>query len=163
MDARAPLMALGTALAGAGLTACGPTACPAVGYVSTVTLRVTPDRAQSLGALSVELCQDGACRSAALDSAALTGTSPGSLPPATPGALRARSLRTADGIIEVAIEAAINDHPLDVTANGTDAGGLPIGTSSVRLTPKTTYPYGRDCGGPTTASATLDAQGLRAG
>ncbi|WP_430297278.1 hypothetical protein [Sinomonas sp. B1-1] len=162
MDARASLMVLGTAVAGAGLTGCGPTACPAVGYVSTVTLRVTPERAESLRALSVELCQDGACRSVALDGA-LTGTSPDSLPPATPGALRARSLRTADGSTEVAIEAAINDHPLDVTANGTDAGGLPIGTSSVRLTPKTTYPYGRDCGGPTTASATLDPQGLRAG
>lgn len=144
------------------LLSCGSASvCPAVGYISLVSLHVTAERAANLAALVIELCQDGACHSFSAN--ALTPLTPGPIPlPNSPGAPQSVSLRMADGSIDVRIEAGINDHPLDLTTSGTNTSGWSIGMSHVRLKPTATYPDGRDCGGPTTAVATLDALGLRA-
>ncbi|WP_284980741.1 hypothetical protein [Arthrobacter sp. efr-133-TYG-118] len=155
---------LGVLAVGAPLfLSCGsPSVCPAVGYGSLVTLHVTAERAATLATLGIEMCQDGTCHSFSIN--ALTPLTPGPIPlPTPPGAPRAVPLRMADGSIDVRIEASINDHPLDLTTSGTNTSGSSIGMSHARLKPTTTYPDGRDCGGPTTAVATLDARGLRAG
>lgn len=157
-------MLISAVLGSAALTACGQLACPAVGSISTVTLHVTPQRAADLATLTTEFCQDGACRSVALSPAELTTAIPGYVPPPTPPtAPRALPRRQADGSLDITIEIPINDHALDVTTNGSDSQGGPLGTSHLQLRPVTTYPYGRECGGPTAASATLDPGGLRAG
>ncbi|WP_136611038.1 hypothetical protein [Sinomonas albida] len=127
-----------------------------------VTLHITPERAATLAKLDIELCQDGACHSLAVDATA--PLTPGPVPlPTPPGAPRAEPLRAADGSIDVRIEIGVNDDPLDVTTSGTNTSGWSIGTSHARLNPTTTYPDGRGCGGPTNAVATLDRLGLRAG
>jgi len=144
------------------LPSCAPRACPAIGYISSVTVHITPERAATLAKLDLELCQDGTCHDFSIDpSATLTlGAVPA---PTSPNAFRAAPVRTADGGIDVRIEASINDDPLDLTTSGTDASGGSIGMSHVRLSPTTSYPAGKGCGGPTTASATLDRLGLRSG
>lgn len=140
----------------------GPNACPAEGYISAVSLHVTPERAMNLARLSIEFCQDGACHSFSIDpSEPLT---PGPVPlPTPPGSPRAVPVRAADGSIDVRIEASINDDQIILTTSGTDAAGWSIGTSQAKLTPVTTYPHGPSCGGPTIAKATLDRLGLQAG
>lgn len=140
----------------------GPSACPAVGYISTVTLHITPQRAATLAKLDIEMCQDGTCHSLSIDATA--PLTPGPVPlPTPPGAPGAVPVRAADGSIDVRIEISINDDPLDLTTSGTNTSGWSIGTSHTMLNPATTYPNGRGCGGPTTAVATLDGRGLRAG
>lgn len=127
-----------------------------------MTLHITPERAATLAKLSIELCQDGTCHSFSLD--ALAPLTPGPIPlPTSPGAPRAVPERMANGSIDVRIEANINEDPLDLTTSGTNTSGWSIGTNHTTLRPTTTYPDGRDCGGPTTAVATLDPLGLRAG
>ncbi|WP_422933478.1 hypothetical protein [Sinomonas sp. P47F7] len=133
-----------------------------MGYISEVALHVTTERAATLAKLGIEFCQDGACHSFSIDAAA--PLTPGPIPLPTPsGAPRAVPLRAADGSIDIRIEAAINSDLIDLTTSGTDASGLPLDTGHVRLTPVTTYPDGPSCGGPTTAKATFDQLGLRAG
>lgn len=149
----------GTAVA-VNLVACGSVACPAVGNISTVRLHITPERARSLSTLGMEFCQDGSCRSASLNGKALATATPGYV---SPRPVLAIPLRQADGGVEVAIEIAINDHPLDVMTTGTDTQGWSIGTTHALLHPVSTYPDGKQCGGPTTTSATLDPLGLQAG
>ncbi|MCZ9880209.1 hypothetical protein [Arthrobacter sp. B2a2-09] len=153
------VLAVGTPL----FPSCGsPGVCRAVGYGSSVTLHITPERAATLATLGIEMCQDGTCHSFSIN--ALTPLTPGPIPlPTSPGAPQAVPLRMADGSIDIRIEAGINDDPLDLTTSGTNTSGWSIGMSHARLKPTTTYPEGRDCGGPTTAVATLDGLGLRAG
>ena len=155
--------ALGVLSLGATLTSsCGaPLACPAVGYVSSMTLHITPERTATLATLGIELCQDGTCHRFSID--ALAPLTPGPIPPPTsPGAPRAVPERKADGSIEVRIE-AIKDSPINLTTSGTSTSGSSIGTSQTTLHPTTTYPHGHECGGATTASATLDPLGLKTG
>lgn len=165
-------------LSASGLVACGPTACPAIGYVSSVRLHVTPERAPTLKDLTAELCQDGTCTTVPLDlggsptatpsypvpvnpSPASGGPVSSSAPHSTPMPLAQRG---ADGSIDFTIPLGrLNAHPLDLYTTGTDTQGWSIGTSHVRLAPTTAYPHGKECGGPTTASATLDRLGLRSG
>lgn len=151
------------ALAAPLITSCsGAVACPAVGHISGVTLHVTRERAANLATLGIELCQDGTCRSISVDPKATVTA--GAIPLPTPSdALRAVPTRMADGSIDYLIEADITEHPLDLTTSGTDTSGWSIGRSHAVLTPTPAYDHGRECGGPTTARATLEPLGLRAG
>lgn len=137
-------------------------ACRGAAHISSVTLHITPERAGDLTTVGIELCQDGGCHNLSVDAAgALTRSR---LPLPTPSsAARAVTLRMADGSIDVTIEASINNDPLDLTTSGANSSGWSIGTSHVTLIPTTTHPNGPACGGPTTARATLDRLGLRAG
>lgn len=151
------------ALAAPLITSCsGAVACPAVGHISGVTLHITRERAANLATLGIELCQDGTCRSTSIDPKATVTA--GAIPlPSQSSALRVIPTRMADGSIDYLIEADITEHPLDLTTSGSDTAGWSIGRSHAVLTPTTAYDYGRECGGPTTARATLEPLGLRAG
>lgn len=151
------------ALAAPLITSCSAAAvCPADGHISGVTLHITRERAANLAALGIELCQDGACRSTSIDPKATVTA--GTIPLPTPSAaLRAIPTRMDDGSIDYLIEADITEHPLDLTTSGTDTSGWSIGRSHAVLTPTTVYDHGRECGGPTTARATLEPLGLTAG
>lgn len=152
-------------MAAAGLTGCGPAACPAIGYVGGVTLHVTPERAGALSALQLELCQDGTCTSRELLPGPAASASAGSpaVRPGTPTPVPLAQHRPDGGIDFRIPDGSLTDHPLDVTVTGRDVHGLPIAASRARLQPVTAYPHGRQCGGPTTAEATLGNAGLHAG
>jgi hypothetical protein len=152
-------------MAAAGLTGCGTAACPAVGYVGGVTLHLTPERARTLSALQVELCQDGTCTTRELlpDPAASASASSPATQAVVPTRVPVAEHRPDGGIDFRLWDGSLTDHPLDVTVTGRDVQGTPIATSRAQLQPVTAYPHGRQCGGPTTAVATLDDAGLHAG
>lgn len=150
-----------TALLGAG---CQPqTACPAIAQAQVVALTVAREYADSVKTLRLKACQDGRCTEADLElfpgsTTVDQGCEPG------PGKDRPCSATaTPDGTLTgMLMLDRLTESPIEVTAGGTDAGGLPLPVRTLTFTPRVAHPYGEQCGRFISAGVQLDAEGLRA-
>jgi hypothetical protein len=159
----AALLGLGcTVLLAAG---CQPeTACPAIAQAPVVALTVAREYAGSVKTLRLRACQDGRCAEADLElfpgsSTVDQGCEPG--PDGKDGPCSATA--TPDGTLTgMLMLDPLTESPIEVTAGGTDAGGLPLPVRALTFTPRVAYPFGEQCGRFISAGVLLDADGLRA-
>lgn len=56
----------------------------------------------------------------------------------------------------------LTESPVEVSAGGTGAGGLPLPVRTLTFTPRVVHPYGEQCGRFISAGVLLDSDGLRA-
>ncbi|MEA5454800.1 hypothetical protein SPF06_08710 [Sinomonas sp. JGH33] len=154
---RVGLLATVLALAALPLTACLPfsTACPAVGYVSAISISIAPERIVTLDPDSLEYraCQDGACREAPLQLGPRLVSAP--LPPS------ASPRPPASGpALAFATPPQFTASPAGLTVSGTTVQGESVGPLHVTITPKVDYPDGPTCGQRITAAVRWDLSGL---
>lgn len=158
------------ALAGLGCTAllaaaCQPqAACPAIAQAPVVALTVAREYAASVNTLRLKACQDGNCTEADLELFPGSTTVDQGCEPGPEGKDRPCSATaTPDGTLTgMLMLDRLTESPLEVTAGGTDAGGLPLPVRTLTFTPRVAYPYGEQCGRFISAGVLLDAEGLRA-
>ena len=163
MRTSATLLGLGcTVLLAAG---CQPqTACPAIAPAPVVALTVAREYAGSVKTLRLKACQDGRCTEADLELFPGSSTVDQGCEPGPDGKDRPCSATaTPDGTLTgMLMLDPLTESPIEVTAGGTDAGGLPLPVRTLTFTPRVSYPYGEQCGRFISAGVLLDADGLRA-
>ena len=163
MRAFATLVGLGcTALLATG---CQPqAACPAIAQAPVVALTVAREYAASVKTIRLKACQDGNCTEADLELFPGSTTVDQGCEPGPDGSDRPCSATaTPDGTLTgMLMLDPLTDSPIEVTAGGTGAGGLPLPVRTLTFTPRVAYPYGEQCGRFISAGVLLDADGLRA-
>ena len=163
MRAFATLVGLGcTALLATG---CQPqTACPAIAQAPVVALTVAREYAASVKTIRLKACQEGRCTEAELDLLPGSTTVDQGCEPGPDGRDRPCSATASpDGTLAgMLMLDPLTESPIEVTAGGTDAGGLPLPVRTLTFTPRVAYPYGQQCGRFISAGVLLDADGLRA-
>lgn len=150
-----------TALLGAG---CQPqTACPAIAQAQVVALTVAREYADSVKTLRLKACQDGRCTEADLELFPGSTTVDQGCEPGPDKDRPCSATATPDGTLTgMLMLDRLTESPIEVTAGGTDAGGLPLPVRTLTFTPRVAYPYGEQCGRFISAGVQLDAEGLRA-
>ncbi|HSL36769.1 MAG TPA: hypothetical protein VK883_08075 [Arthrobacter sp.] len=150
-----------TALLGAG---CQPqTACPAIAQAQVVALTVAREYADSVKTLRLKACQDGRCTEADLELFPGSTTVHQGCEPGPDKDRPCSATATPDGTLTgMLMLDRLTESPIEVTAGGTDAGGLPLPVRTLTFTPRVAYPYGEQCGRFISAGVQLDAEGLRA-
>lgn len=159
----AALVGLGcTALLAAG---CQPqAACPAIAPAPVVALTVAGEYAGSVQTLRLKACQDGRCTEADLELFPGSTTVDQGCEPGPDGEDRPCSATaTPDGTLTgMLMLERLTESPVEVTAGGTGAGGLPLPVRTLTFTPRVAHPYGEQCGRFISAGVLLDSDGLRA-
>jgi hypothetical protein len=159
----AALLGLGcTVLLAAGCQS--ETACPAIAQAPVVVLTVAREYAGSVKTLRLRACQDGRCAEADLELFPGSSTVDQGCEPGPDGKDRPCSATaTPDGTLTgMLMLDPLTESPIEVTAGGTDAGGLPLPVRALTFTPRVAYPFGEQCGRFISAGVLLDADGLRA-
>lgn len=162
MRAFAALVGLGCiALLAAG---CQPqTACPAIAQAQVVALTVAREYADSVKTIRLKACQDGRCTEADLELFPGSTTVDQGCGPGPDKDRPCSATATPDGTLTgMLMLDRLTESPIEVTAGGTDAGGLPLPVRTLTFTPRVAYPYGEQCGRFISAGVLLDADGLRA-
>lgn len=162
MRAFAALVGLGCiALLAAG---CQPqTACPAIAQAQVVALTVAREYADSVKTIRLKACQDGRCTEADLELFPGSTTVDQGCEPGPDKDRPCSATATPDGTLTgMLMLDRLTESPIEVTAGGTDAGGLPLPVRTLTFTPRVAYPYGEQCGRFISAGVLLDAEGLRA-
>lgn len=162
MRAFAALVGLGCiALLAAG---CQPqTACPAIAQAQVVALTVAREYADSVKTIRLKACQDGRCTEADLELFPGSTTVDQGCEPGPDKDRPCSATATPDGTLTgMLMLDRLTESPIEVTAGGTDAGGLPLPVRTLTFTPRVAYPYGEQCGRFISAGVLLDADGLRA-
>ena len=123
-----------------------------------------PEYAASVKTIRLKACQDGNCTEAELELFPGSTTVDQGCEPGPDGSDRPCSATaTPDGTLTGMLTLdPLTDSPIEVTAGGTGAGGLPLPVRTLTFTPRVAYPYGERCGRFISAGVLLDADGLRA-
>lgn len=138
------------------------TACPAIAPLPAVLLTVAPDYAGVIKTVHLKACQDGRCAEADLQLlAGNTAVDEGCEPPQDDhGTCSATSVPdgTLTGVLMLDI---LTGSAIEVTATGTEPGGLQLPVRTLAFPPRVEYPFGQKCGSFISAGVVLDAAGLR--
>lgn len=139
------------------------TVCPAIAQAPVVALTVSREFAPSVKTIRLKACQAGRCAEAELELMPGSTTVDQGCEPGPYGGDRPCSATSSpDGTLTgMLMLGALSDAPVEATATGTGATGLPLAARTVTFTPRVDFPYGRQCGRFITAGVVLDADGLR--
>ena len=146
------------------VASCRPEAvCPAIGQAPVVFLTVAREYAPSVRTIHLSACQDGRCKDADLElNPGSTTVDQGCEPGPTGGDGVCSATSSPDGTLTGMLDMeALTASRIEVTATGTDTVGNPLPVRTVAFTPRTSYPFGEQCGSFITAGVVLHATGLR--
>jgi hypothetical protein len=139
-----------------------PVPCPAIAQAPVVALTVAAGYVPSVRTVHLKACQDGTCHEADLELfPGSTAVDQGCEPVNGPDGVCSATSSPDGTLTGMLMLEVLTESPINLTAQGTSAGGTPLPERGLTFTPKAAYPFGEQCGKFVTAGVVLDADGLR--